>query len=108
MASSLHQRRNKLQSLVKRFDDRSRLASASDLALRGNLMEAEALLCPGMNLPISSDELDLLARIHVRQGLYIQARHRWEDALKIGGDSIKIWCGYQRLACPQGQRFGFW
>ena len=90
MASSIHQRRAQLQGLVKRFDDRSRLASASDLAARGHLMEAENLLCPGMHLPMSSDELDLLARIHVKQGLYSQARRRWEDALKIGGDRIQI------------------
>lgn len=66
-----------------RFDDRVRLARASELATRGHLLEAEALLCPGLQLPSSPVELDLLARIHVQQGQYAQAQRRWEDALKI-------------------------
>ena len=84
MASSTHRRRNKLQSLVTEFDDSLRLTRASELASRGHLLEAEALLCPGMHAPMSSDELDLLARIHVKQGLFELALRRWEDALKTG------------------------
>ena len=33
---------------------------------------------------MSVDELDLLARIHVKQGQFDQAKRRWEDALKLG------------------------
>ena len=84
MASSIHRRRNKLQSLVTEFDDSLRLTRVSELATQGHLLEAEALLCPGMHAPMSSDELDLLARIHVKQGLFELARRRWEDALKTG------------------------
>lgn len=90
MASPRHRQRAALQRIAERFDGRLLLSRASELAARGHLLEAAALLCPGMHLPMSSDELDLLARIHVRQGLYNQARKRWEDALKIGADQTKI------------------
>jgi hypothetical protein len=43
-----------------------------------------------MHLPESADELDLLARIYVKQGRYSQARRRWKDALKVGGEHTKF------------------
>lgn len=83
MPASRNERRDELQRIVQRFDDRLRLARASELALCGRLLEAEALLCPG-NLPMSDDALDLLARIHVKQGQYDLARRRWEAVTKNG------------------------
>jgi len=80
----MNERRAEIQQIAKRFEDRLRLARASELASYGHLLEAEALLCPGMHLPMSSDELDMLARIHVMQGRYDLARRRWEDAAKSG------------------------
>lgn len=61
------------------------MSRASELASWGHLLEAEALLCAGRDQPTSADELDLLARIHVKQGQYDSARRRWEAAVKIGG-----------------------
>jgi hypothetical protein len=84
MGSPIDERRAEVQQLAKRFDDRLRLARASELASWGHLLEAESLLCPGRHLPMSADELDLLARIHVKQGRFDQAKRRWEDAAKIG------------------------
>ncbi len=73
-----------LQQILKRYDDRMRLSRASELASSGRLLEAEAYLCPGRHLPMSVAELDMLARIHVKQGFYDIARRRWEDAIKTG------------------------
>lgn len=84
MTSPIDERRAEVQRLAMRFEDRLRLSRASELASWGRLLEAEALLCPGKHLPMSADELDLLARIHVKQGQFDQAKRRWEDALKLG------------------------
>jgi hypothetical protein len=84
MASSIDERRAEVQRLVKCFEDRLRLSRASELASWGRLLEADALLCRGRYLPVSADELDLVARIHVKKGEFDLARRRWEDALKLG------------------------
>ena len=76
--------RVEIQQMARRFEDRLRLARASELASYGHLLEAESLLCPGMHLPMSTEELDLLARVHVQQGRFDLARKRWEDAAKTG------------------------
>lgn len=90
MASPINKRRAEVQRLVMRYDDRLRLARASELAARGHLLEAESLLCPGMRIPMAVEELDLLARIHVKQGLFAQARRRWMDASKVEGHRIEF------------------
>lgn len=84
MPANIDERRAEMQRLTKRFDDRLRLSRASELATLGRLLEAEAMLSPGRHLPMSADELDLLARIHVKRGQYDLAKKRWEDAIKIG------------------------
>ena len=68
---------------IARFNNRLRLARASELASIGRLLEAEALLCPRRHLPMSADELDLMARIHLKQGQFDLAKRRWEDGLKL-------------------------
>jgi hypothetical protein len=90
MALSIDERRAEMQRLATRFEDRLRLSRASELALWGRLLEAEALLCPGRHLPMSADELDLLARIHVKQGQFDQAKRRWEDGLKFGDRRVEF------------------
>ena len=90
MASPIDERRTEVQRLAKRFDDQLRLARASELASMGRMLEAETLLCPGRHLPMSSKELDLLARIHVKQGYFDLARRRWEDASKISDRSAEF------------------
>jgi len=84
MAPPIDERRAEAQRITTRFENHLRTSRASELASWGLLLEAEALLCPGKELPMSADELDLLARIHVKQGQYDLARRRWEDAAKIG------------------------
>ena len=102
---------------IARFNERMRLARASELALMGRTLEAETLICPGRHLPMSSDELDLLARIHVKQGRYDQARKRWEDAAKIGDcravfeGRIKVlddWLGYRHRMLVWRIKIGIW
>jgi hypothetical protein len=90
MPSNIDERRAEMQGLTKQFDDRLRLSRASELASWGRLLEAEAMLCPGRHLPMSADELDLLARIHVKQSQYELARKRWQDAIKIGERRVEF------------------
>lgn len=102
---------------ITRFNNRVRLARASELALMGRTLEAETLICPGRHLPMSSDELDLLARIHVRQGRYDNARKRWEDAARIGDfralyeERIKVlddWLEYRQRMLVWKIKLGIW
>lgn len=90
MPSNIDDRRAEMQRLTKRFDDRLRLSRASEMAMLGRLLEAEAILCPGRHLPMSADELDLLARMYVKQGHYVLARKRWQDAIIIGERRIEF------------------
>ncbi|MCP5560571.1 MAG: tetratricopeptide repeat protein [Verrucomicrobiaceae bacterium] len=63
------------------FDQKLLLARASELANLGHLLKAEALL-QGTDLRSASPEgLDLLARIHIKQGRFDDARKRWEQAI---------------------------
>ncbi|WP_395745396.1 hypothetical protein [Prosthecobacter sp.] len=66
--------------LVRQFDERLRLARATELASCNRLLEAESLLCPGGAAAASVAELDLLARVHVKQGRFDAAKRRWEEA----------------------------
>ena len=102
---------------IARFNERMRLALASELALMGRTLEAETLICPGRHIPMSSDELDLLARIHIKQGRYDQARKCWEDAAKIGDcravfeGHIKVlvdWLGYRHRMLVWRIKLGIW
>lgn len=69
---------NGVAVVTDRFDRRMRLARASELALSGRLLEAETLLMSKERLPDTWEELDLLARIRVREG-------KLADALKLWG-----------------------
>lgn len=84
MTTPTDERHTEVRRIITRYEDQLRMSRASELASWGHLLEAEALLCPGKDLPTSADELDLLARIHVKQGQYDLARRRWEDAVKAG------------------------
>ena len=76
--------RIELQRLVERFEDRLRLARATELATCKRFLEAEALICPGGRQPGTADEFDLLARIHVQQGRFDLAKKRWSGAAMTG------------------------
>jgi hypothetical protein len=103
MSTKVDQRLSDLRRLAKQFDDRTKLARASELARDGRLLEAEGLLCQGKGLPESVEELDLLARIHVKQGRFDDARRRWRDAGKLDGspshdeciDILNRWLEYR-------------
>ena len=90
MNTKVDERITELRRLAKQFDDRTKLARASELALDGRLLEAEGLLYQGP--PQSVDELDLLARIHIRQGRFEDARRRWKDAAKLDGSHTHDEC----------------
>jgi hypothetical protein len=83
MISKVEERLRELRRLTKQFDERMKLARASELARDGRLLEAEGILCQGKGLPQSVEELDMLARIYVLQGRYGEAKRRWRDAAKL-------------------------
>jgi predicted Zn-dependent protease len=60
-----------------------RLARATELAQSGRLLEAESVLIQNGELPGSTSELDLLARIAARQGRFDEARRRWKAAMQL-------------------------
>ena len=74
-----------------------RFARATELARSRRFLEAEALLSPGGQLPDSTSELDLLARILAKQNHYREARRCWEAALKIAPRNEVYRSGIKRL-----------
>ena len=92
MSTKADERHSELLRLGKQFDDRIKLARVSEMARDGRLLEAESILCQGKVLTQSVDELDLLARIYVRQGRYEEARRRWRDAAKLDGSHAHDEC----------------
>lgn len=83
MKTKVDERLGELSKLANEFDSRVKMARASELARDGRLLEAEGILCQDERLPQLVDELDLLARIYVRQGRYEEAKRRWRDAAKL-------------------------
>lgn len=88
---------------IARFNARLRLARASELARDGRLLKAEGIICQDKGFPQTIDEFDLLARIHVRQGRFENARRCWRDAAELDGcnrydECIKVldrWLDYR-------------
>jgi len=74
---------------IDRFNDRLRLARASELALARRYIEAEALVLGGGKRP-SCEGYDLLARIQVRNGRFSQAKASWGKSLETGGNEDRI------------------
>jgi len=74
------------EEIVEEFSLKLKLARSAELALAGSLFKAEELLMSGNELPKSAGELDLLARILVRQKRYAEAKKRWNDALRVSPD----------------------
>jgi hypothetical protein len=71
---------------VARFNARLRLGRASQLACDGRLLEAEGILCLGGVTPDCPADLDLMARIRVRQARYEDARRFWRMAQRADGN----------------------
>src|ERR1017187_10361348 len=78
-----HAESNGLGPVLAHFDRRMRLARASELALSGRLLEAETLLVSTARFPNTWEELDLLARIRVREGKLADALILWRRGAKI-------------------------
>jgi hypothetical protein len=70
---------------IEDFETRLRLARAAELGLAGRLLQAESVLSPNGSLPDTSLELDMLARINVRQGRFSDALKRWREARLLSG-----------------------
>jgi hypothetical protein len=68
--------------LTREFSRRLRVARAAELARTGRLVKAEALLCPTGTAPKNCEELDLLARILVRQRRFVEAHRLWRKAFE--------------------------
>jgi hypothetical protein len=64
----------------------TRFAHAAELAQSRRYLEARLVLSPNGRLPTEPRELDLLARIAVRQKKYDQAGRLWEFALRYSPD----------------------
>jgi hypothetical protein len=92
MIKTVDERLNELHRLGIQFDNRMKLARASELARDGRLLEAEGVLCQGKGIPQTVTELDLLARIHVQQGRFEDAKRRWRDAAKLDGSHTHDEC----------------
>jgi predicted nucleic acid-binding Zn ribbon protein len=69
--------------LVQQFDERLRLARATELAASNRLLEAESLLWRKDAAEASVSELDLLARIQTKKGCFVEARRCWERAISL-------------------------
>ncbi len=72
-----------LLEVVVRYNRRIRLARASELALSDRLLEAESLLVSEERTPSSWEDLDLLARIRIREGRYRDALELWRTGATI-------------------------
>lgn len=70
---------------IEDFETKLRLARAAELGLAGRLLQAESVLSPNGSLPGTALELDMLARINVRQGRFSDALKRWREARLLSG-----------------------
>jgi flagellar motor protein MotB len=74
--------------------------AAADLVRRGELQEAEDILCREVNPPDSVEGLDLLARIAVQRGQFARARGLWRAALEKDGTNETLRSALARLDQP--------
>jgi hypothetical protein len=82
MSEAQDQLSNQVEELTREFSRRLKVARAAELACAGRLLKAEALLCPTGTAPKNCEELDLLARILVRQKRFIEAHRVWRKAFE--------------------------
>ena len=83
-------------AIIRDYSLRVRLARSAELALAENLLWAKEFLPPSGRQPERSQELDLLARLLVRDKRYAEARNRWKDVLNVFG---RISCYQDALSC---------
>jgi hypothetical protein len=82
MSEARGQLSTEVEDLTSEFSRRLRVARAAELAGAGRLLKAEALLCPTGSAPKNCEELDLLARILVRQKRFVEAHRVWRKAFE--------------------------
>ena len=96
-------------AMIDRFDRRMLLARASELALSGRLLEAEVLLVSKERFPNTWEELDLLARVRVREGKFAHALKLWGRGAAIPTRSLRAHAciaSLQRYAAAKFKRDG--
>lgn len=81
MTTDREQWRSATRAVLDEYVDQVRFARAAQLAHSGRYLEAQGVLCVNGQLPEIPRDLDLLARIAVRQGHVSEARRLWELAL---------------------------
>src|SRR5271165_5336180 len=90
MAGARVQLSAQVEDLTSEFSRRLRIARAAELARTGQLLKAEALLCPTGTAPKHCDELDLLARILVKQKRFAEAHRHWRKAFEKAHEKERI------------------
>jgi hypothetical protein len=90
MSEARVQLSTEVEDLTSQFSRRIRLARAVELARAGRLLKAEALLCPTGTASKNCEELDLLARILVRQKRFVEAHRLWRKAFETGNERERI------------------
>lgn len=90
MSETREQLSIEVEDLTSEFSRRLRVARAAELARAGRLLKAEALLCPTGTAPKNCEELDLLARILVRQKRFAEAHRHWKKAFEKANDKERI------------------
>ena len=83
MTTDREEWRSATRATIDEFAEQVRFARAAQLAQSDKYLEAEGVLCANGHLPENPRELDLLARIALRQGRNAQARRLWEAALSL-------------------------
>jgi hypothetical protein len=90
MSEAQEQLSTEVEDLPRDFSRRLKVARAAELACAGRLLKAEALLCPTGTAPKNCEELDLLARILVRQKRFVEAHRVWRKAFERTQDRERI------------------
>ena len=90
MSEAQEQLSTEVEDLTRDFSRRLKVARAAELARAGRLLKAEALLCPTGTAPKNCEELDLLARILVRQKRFVEAHRVWRQAFETGNEKERI------------------
>jgi hypothetical protein len=90
MSGSREQLSAEVEDLTSEFSRRLRVARAAELARAGRLLKAEAVLCPNGTAPKNFEELDLLARILVKQKRFPEAHRYWRRAFEKAKDKERV------------------
>lgn len=79
----MSKRLRKLSTQLEEYTSQLRMARASELAALGHYDLAIEALNRSDRKPLSHEELDILARIHIRKGDYHEAAQCWQEAITL-------------------------